>query len=46
VLTGAGIVVFVLLFAITALLFATGRLAARQTGLTERIRVLEEKLQQ
>jgi len=46
VLTCAGIVVFALLFAITAILFATGRLAARQTGLTERIRVLEEKLQQ
>ena len=45
-LTYAGIVVFVLLFAITALLFAAGRLAARQTDLTERISVLEAKLQE
>jgi hypothetical protein len=46
VLTYTGIVVSVLVSMIAALLFAAGRLTARQASLNERVRALELKLQE
>jgi hypothetical protein len=43
-LTNLGILLFVLMLAIAALLFTAGRLVARQVSLAERVRALEEKI--
>lgn len=43
-LINLGILLFVLMLAIAALLFTAGRLVARQVSVAERVRLLEEKL--
>lgn len=43
-LINLSIVVFLLMLAIAATLFAGGRMASRQIALAERVRILEEKL--